>query len=174
MDVAYFQTDGQNDMELICNDGSVHNDGYCSPAAAELHTVDLPRQAFFMAQLAASPRLRTIGVDQVIAPLIAQAANDLTDLPDGDPRKLTGAQAAAVSSAQSYGSGWPFHHHHIHISLDWWSSADQSSGSSDGGSQTESGANQSMSAPGMPAVQMSTLRPARASLASAPSVPLRK
>jgi len=172
MDVAYFQTDGQNDIELVCNDGSVHNDGYCSPAAADVHIVDLPRQAFFMAQLVASPRLRVIGVDQVIAPLIAQAANVLAGLPDGDPQKISGAQAAAVASQQAYGSGWPFHHHHIHISLDWWSSADQSGGSSEG--QNESGGSQSMTAPGMPAVQMSTLRPARASLASAPSVPLSK
>jgi hypothetical protein len=25
----------------------------------------------------------------------------------------------AVIDSMAYGDGWPFHHHHIHLSLDW-------------------------------------------------------
>ncbi|RLB65378.1 MAG: hypothetical protein DRI90_02180 [Deltaproteobacteria bacterium] len=171
IDVAYFQTDGQNDMEIVCNDGSVHNDGFCSSAAATVHTVDLPRHAFFMAQLFASPRLRVVGVDQVIGPLIEQAADDLFNLAENDPQKISSAELAAFSSEMAYGSGWPFHHHHIHISLNWWSSADQSSGATSGPSDSDTQA--SMFAPGIEPVNVSELRPLRSKLAwPLPSVPL--
>lgn len=119
-DLAYFQTDGDNHAEIVCGDGSVHADGYCSDAAKTKHVVDLPRQAFFMAKLISNPRTRVIGVDQVLGPLIEQAASDLGALPAGDPKRLTSEEVSAFAGHVAYGSGWPYHHHHIHLSLKWW------------------------------------------------------
>lgn len=120
IDIAYFQTDGSNDGEIICGDGSQHADGYCSPAAAQKHIVDLEREAFFMAQLFSSSRTRVVGIDQVIAPLVADAAAALHALPDGDPRKINASQLAGFTGKMAYGPGWPYHHHHIHLSMKWW------------------------------------------------------
>jgi len=36
---------------------------------------------------------------------------------------ITQAQRDAFSSKMAYGSGWPFHHHHIHLSMKWWGTA---------------------------------------------------
>ncbi|WP_437631923.1 hypothetical protein [Sorangium sp. So ce854] len=120
IDIAYFQTDGSNDGEIICGDGSKHEDGYCSSAAKRKHIVDLERQAFFMARLFRSPRTRVIGVDKVIAPFLSKTAARLNALPARDPRRITDAELASFSDRMAYGSGWPYHHHHIHLSMDWW------------------------------------------------------
>jgi hypothetical protein len=121
IDISYFQTDGVNDGEIVCGDGSEHADGYCTNAATKSHKVDLPRQAFFMSKLFSSNRTRVIGTDQVLAPLIKDAAQKLVALPSGDARKLTAAEAASFDKRMASGSGWPYHHHHIHLSLKWWS-----------------------------------------------------
>lgn len=134
IDIAYFQTDGNNSAQIICGDGSTHGDGFCSSAATEKHIVDLPRQAYFMAHLLSSTRTRVIGVDQIIAPLIMKAAQDLNALDPGDPTYLTPAQLASFNGGMASGSGWPYHHHHIHLSMQWWAS-----GASDGGTQGEAG-----------------------------------
>ncbi len=81
IDIAYFQTDGANDGEIVCGDGVNHADGFCTAAAKTKNIVDLPRQAFFMAKLFASPRTRVVGTDTVLAPLIADAARALAALP---------------------------------------------------------------------------------------------
>jgi len=143
IDIAYFQTDGNNSAEIICGDGSQHADGFCSSAATTSHKVDLPRQAFFMAQLYASTRTRVIGVDQVIGPLIKDAATTLNQLPASDPQHITSSQLSAFNSGMAYGSGWPYHHHHIHLSLQWWTGQSQSSASQ----STDTGGEQSLFAP---------------------------
>lgn len=120
MDIAYFQTGQDNRARIVCNDGAQHADGFCTPAAKTSHTVDLPRQAFFMAKLFASPRTRVIGVDQVLAPLIGDAAKVLAALPPTDPQHITAQELAKFSSGMAFGGGWPFHHHHIHLSMQWW------------------------------------------------------
>ncbi|MBI4701014.1 MAG: PPC domain-containing protein [Deltaproteobacteria bacterium] len=123
-DLAYFQTDGSNAAQIVCGDGSTHADGYCSPAAKDKHIVDLEQQAFFMAQLYSSSRVRVIGIDKVIGPLVAEAAKQLAALPDGDPKKITTGELNGFSGKMAYGSGWPYHHHHIHVSLKWWTGND--------------------------------------------------
>lgn len=138
IDMAYFQTDGANNGQIICGDGSEHADGYCSPAAAQSHIVDLPREAYFMAQLYSSPRTRVIGVDKVIGPLLLAAAQELLALPAGHPHGITEAQYQGFIGKMSYGPGWPYHHHHIHLSLQWWPPAAQSGGPSAGLSMAES------------------------------------
>ncbi|WP_437951485.1 hypothetical protein WME98_12130 [Sorangium sp. So ce296] len=120
IDIAYFQTDGSNDGEIICGDGSKHEDGYCSSAAKRKHIVDLERQAFFMARLFRSARTRVVGVDKIIAPFLSKTAEKLNALPNSDPRKITNGELASFSDRMAYGEGWPYHHHHIHLSMDWW------------------------------------------------------
>ncbi|AUX46858.1 hypothetical protein SOCE26_083670 [Sorangium cellulosum] len=120
IDIAYFQTDGSNDGEIICGDGSRHEDGFCSSAAKRNHIVDLAREAFFMARLFRSPRTRVIGVDEVIAPFLAETAAALYRLPAGDPRKITRAELRSFDDRMASGAGWPYHHHHIHLSMSWW------------------------------------------------------
>jgi hypothetical protein len=121
IDIAYFQTDGSNNGQVICGDGTTEADAFCTPAAAQKHIVDLPRQAYFMAKLYDSPRTRVIGIDQVIGPIIQQAAQKLRDLPDGDPKKITDAEYQGFVGKLSWGTGWPYHQHHIHLSMRWWS-----------------------------------------------------
>ncbi|WP_437315166.1 hypothetical protein [Sorangium sp. So ce385] len=120
IDIAYFQTDGSNDGEIICGDGSKHEDGYCSSAAKRKHIVDLEREAFFMARLFRSARTRVIGVDKIIAPFLSKTAEKLNALPNSDPRKITDGELASFSDRMAYGDGWPYHHHHIHLSMTWW------------------------------------------------------
>jgi hypothetical protein len=125
IDIAYYTTLASsgtlayNEARIICdaNEGN-HNGSFCNPSAAQTHVVDLPRQVYFMAKLFESPRLRVIGVDQVIAPLLQQEA--ARQFQAGD---ITQAQRDAFSSKMAYGSGWPFHHHHIHLSMKWWGTA---------------------------------------------------
>lgn len=121
IDIAYFQTDGSNDGEVICGDGTTAADAYCTPEAAQTNIVDFPRQAFFMAKLYANPRTRVIGVDRVIGPLLQAAAKELRDLPAGDPRKITEAEYQGFLDRIAWGDGWPYHQHHIHLSMRWWS-----------------------------------------------------
>ncbi|MGK4002183.1 hypothetical protein WMF31_06130 [Sorangium sp. So ce1036] len=130
IDIAYFQTDGANNAEIICGDGSKHEDQYCSSAARRSHVVDLERQAFFMARLFRSPRTRVVGVDKVIAPFLSQTAAALSRLPKGDPRRITDSELASFSDRMAYGAGWPYHHHHIHLSMDWWPRALSDDGAS--------------------------------------------
>lgn len=120
IDIAYFQTDGSNNAEIVCGDGSRHEDGYCSAAAARRHFVDLERQAFFIAKLFSSERTRVVGVDKVLAPQILNTAAALRRLPRGNPKRISAAELASFSDRMAYGDGWPYHHHHIHLSMQWW------------------------------------------------------
>ena len=71
-----------------------------------------------MAKLYESSRIRVIGTDQVIGPLLQQEAARQQGL-----GWITLAQKNAFTSKLAYGSGWPLHLHHIHVSLQWWSAA---------------------------------------------------
>ncbi len=115
IDIAYYQTDGENDGAIVCGPNeNTNNDGYfCTSTNG--HIVDLPRTAYFMAILAQHPRLRVIGVDQLLAPLIEAAAKKLRD--DGD---ITAKMYTDLTGSLAYGDGWPFHHHHMHVSMRWW------------------------------------------------------
>jgi hypothetical protein len=137
IDIAYFQTDGNNSAEIICGDGAQHADGFCSPAATEKHFVDLPRQAYFMAQLFSSNRTRVIGVDKIIGPLLTTAAQALAALDPSHPQYISPSQLAKFGAGMAYGSGWPYHHHHIHVSLQWWTSGDYQAGPTAGTAGSE-------------------------------------
>ena len=78
--------------------------------------MDGPRTAFFMAMLAKHPRLRVIGVDTLLAPIIEQAGGALVS-----QGKISGSLLNTLKNKMAYGEGWPFHHHHMHVSMKWWS-----------------------------------------------------
>jgi hypothetical protein len=124
IDIAYYTTlasEGSlayNEARIICDANEGNQDGsYCNASAAQTHVVDLPRQVYFMAKLFESPRARVIGADRVIAPLLKTEAARQHNL-----GWITAAQRDAFTSGVASGNGWPFHHHHIHLSLEWWPS----------------------------------------------------
>ncbi len=145
MDLAYYQVGPNNSAKIVCGDGSKHADGFCSPAAVDKHTVDLERQAFFMAQMYKSSRVRVIGVDKILGPLIEDTATALSELPESDPKHISKALASTLKSKMAYGDGWPFHHHHIHLSLQWWTSGDY-----EGAANAADGANATSHSPFAP------------------------
>jgi hypothetical protein len=116
MDVAYYQ-EGETHSYVgnICGPGETNHDGYwCTSAAETGHLVDLERQAYFQVALARHPRLRVAGYDRVIGPLVQAEINRL----QGDGI-VTAAEASAAISTMTWGDGWPFHYHHVHISMEW-------------------------------------------------------
>ena len=121
IDVAYYQTGSDNSARIICDADDGSNDGYyCDPSAVDTHIVDLQRTTYFIAKLACLPdcnntRFRVAGVDHVIGPLIEETALQLNK--DGI---ISDEQYNNLSNMLAYGDGWPFHHHHIHLSFKWW------------------------------------------------------
>ena len=118
IDIAYYQKNGENSGKVVCAPNGGATDGYFCTSTTN-HIVDLPRTAYFMAKLAESPRMRVMGVDKLLAPLIEDALKDLKD-----SGAISASSYAKTKSAMAYGDGWPFHHHHIHVSLLWWSQRD--------------------------------------------------
>lgn len=134
IDIAYFTTLAggvlpYSQARIICGPGeNDNNDGsWCTPAAATGHVVDLPRQAYFMAKLMEHPRLRVIGADKVIAPLLVAEAQRQLEL-----GWITQTVRNKFNTKIASGDGWPFHHHHIHLSMNWWTSAKPGQGPVDG------------------------------------------
>jgi hypothetical protein len=116
IDIAYYQTIGDYSQgQVICDANGTSTDGYYCTSVAN-HVVDLPRTAYFLAMLAQSDRFRVAGADKLIAPLILEALEDL---------KTSGVISTQLfdktAGSIAYGDGWPFHHHHIHVSFKWWS-----------------------------------------------------
>ena len=107
IDIAYYQTGADNAGRPVCT-----NDGYF--CTGEPGLLDAPRSAYFLAMLMRSDHVRVIGVDPKIATAVFDAADELywdEVITWDDTRNLDGYLA--------YGSGWPFHHHHLHFSWDW-------------------------------------------------------
>jgi len=108
LDIAYYQNDGENNGQIVCpsNDGQ-----FCTGPPTLL---DAERTAFFMAKLLENPNIRVIGVDVMIGPEIEAAADAL---------EASGVISSSLRNQFDYdvtwGSGWPFHHHHMHVSWDW-------------------------------------------------------
>jgi len=114
IDVAYYQIGGDNSGKVVCDPYGGSTDGaFCT--SVQNHIVDLPRTAYFMAKIAVNPRFRVAGMDKLIAPLV---------LDELEKQKKAGTITATeyymASNGLAYGDGWPYHHHHIHVSFDWW------------------------------------------------------
>jgi hypothetical protein len=121
-DIAYYTTLAArgaieyNEARIVCDAAEGSNDGsYCDAGAAQTHVVDLPRQVYFMAKLYDHPRVRVIGADQVIGPLLEKEAER-----QYQAGMITRAERSGFDGKLAYGDGWPFHHHHIHVSMNWW------------------------------------------------------
>jgi len=115
IDLAYFAVDGVNQGRTICGpDGAnVTADGQqCTDAAAADHIVDLDRQVYLLARLFEHPRTRAIGIDPVIANVVFAHAQGMLDAGEISLEGYLGMQT-------QFGL-WPTHHHHIHLSMDWW------------------------------------------------------
>ena len=106
-DIAYYQTDGENNGQSVCPD-----DGqFCTSPP---NILDAERTAYYLAQLFTSPHVRVVGVDTMIAPMLFDAADDLVS-----SGQITSSQRTQFDYNLAYGSGWPFHQHHLHFSWDW-------------------------------------------------------
>jgi hypothetical protein len=102
IDTAYYQTDGDNNPQIICGDGSDtnyngrpgrYNDGYF--CTTEDNIVDIEQERQFIELLNMTGSLRVIGIDETLA-------DDLRG-------------AGPLGYGES--GGWAFHHHHTHISF---------------------------------------------------------
>ena len=125
IDVAYYQTGPDNSARVICDGEGGSHDGYhCDESSVDTHIVDLERTAYFLAKLACMPdcentRLRVVGVDQVIGPLLDKAALELKN-----SSIISEDEFINIYNRLAYGDGWPYHHHHIHLSFKWWEQAE--------------------------------------------------
>lgn len=114
IDVAYYQTADDNHARIVCDPtGSAHDGAYCTDV--DEHIVDIPRTAYFLAILARHERFRVAGVDRLIGPLIHDGVAELVA-----QGVLTAQDRLTLQSKIAYGPGWPYHHHHIHVSFAWW------------------------------------------------------
>ena len=107
MDLAYFQTSPDNHARPVCA-----NDGYF--CTTDVNSMDAEMTAYFFAKLYESPRIRVIGVDTKLADDLIVAADAL--LAEG---AITESERIKFEDRMAYGEGWPFHHHHFHLSLKW-------------------------------------------------------
>jgi hypothetical protein len=112
-DIAYYhnawtyggQTIGENRGNVVCaNDGS-----YCTQNSTVLQA---DKTAYFVAKLLESSLVRVIGFDTKLVPPIRAAAQTLYSA-----GAITQTVYNKFQSKMAYGSGWPFHHHHLHLSL---------------------------------------------------------
>jgi hypothetical protein len=121
IDLAYFQSDGRSNGQIICGDGSDNNpngrpgqfnDGYF--CTTDRNVVDVRRQVWFMAKLAESHRYRVLGIDQTLVEPFEKEARRLYEAGEIGLR-----QYRRITTGLGYGTegGWQFHHHHIHLSL---------------------------------------------------------
>jgi hypothetical protein len=119
-DVAYYQTDGDNDPHIVCGDGSdtnwngrpgTYNDGYFCTTNDNI--VDWERQLWWWVKLAETPLVRVFGIDQTFVNSFVDGIMDLEMRGEVTPAV---AQRALMIGYGANG-GWQFHHHHSHHSF---------------------------------------------------------
>jgi len=112
IDVAYYQNDGSNLEVSVCGSrDSANQDGsYCTSTNG--HIMDVPRTTRFLATLMLHPRLRVVGVDTMLYPLIMAEVERLNMAGE-----ITADQYTRLRAKIAYGEGWPYHFAHIHISM---------------------------------------------------------
>jgi hypothetical protein len=108
IDIAYYQDGEDNELRVVCP----QNDGYWCTGEPTL--LDARRTAYFMAKLFESDHIRVIGVDSAIVGPLVDAARELFE--DGD---IDEDSYDKFYDKLGYGEGWPFHHHHMHVSWTW-------------------------------------------------------
>jgi hypothetical protein len=89
--------------------------GVCNPGSETTHIVDLPRTAHFLAKLAASGRLRVVGIEATI-----EAAINAELLAQKNASTITAAEYSAITAriaTANDNSSWVWHFHHLHASF---------------------------------------------------------
>ena len=119
MDIAYFMNEvagANNYLKPICEHTIGGADQYHCVNAPNL--LDVWRNALFLGALQTSDRLRVIGVDGKVGPLMGDALLTLCDQ-GWIPEEGCGWSAWAFTYEETdQGKGWyHFHHHHQHVSL---------------------------------------------------------
>ncbi len=116
VDIAYYQKGTPNNyLRPVCPHSSGGKEAYHCTATPNL--LDVPRTTLFIAKLLESSRVRVIGVDGQIGPLVKAEAQKLQS-----KGLITAASTAALSKKVAYETtntkmGWYyFHHHHLHLS----------------------------------------------------------
>jgi hypothetical protein len=116
MDIAYYQRGApDNRLRPVCPHTSGGQDQYhCTGAPTDL---DVDRTALFVGALLTSSRVRVIGVDGQVGPLVEGAMTKLCQR--GTLPAAACANAARIAyEVTNQGRGWyQFHHHHLHVSL---------------------------------------------------------
>ena len=117
IDIAYYQLDTTNGhLRAICESriGGVDQFHCVAPP----NTLDVWRTALFVGILMEHPRLRVIGVDGQVGPLLVQTINQLIQagwLPSTVAAKV---QQKLAYETSDQGLGWYyFHHQYMHISF---------------------------------------------------------
>ena len=116
IDIAYYQTGQPNNyLRPVCQHSSGGKEQY--HCTAKPNILDVPRTTLFIAKLLESSRVRVIGVDGQIGPLLKAQAQKLAS-----QGLITSSAASAFSNKLAYEvtdtkMGWyRFHHHHLHLS----------------------------------------------------------
>jgi hypothetical protein len=121
IDIAYYSLSPGNEGKVVCP----QNDGYwCTGPASDL---DVDRTTFFLAKLMDNMNVRVTGVDTAVAERVAPRAAELEE--EG---LITREQRQRVQGLMAYGDGWPFHHHHIHLSWQWEDGHEERDGGAEG------------------------------------------
>jgi hypothetical protein len=117
MDVAYYQvTSPNNYLRPICPYVQNGTDQYHCVGAP--NNLDVWRDALFLGALFTSSRVRVIGVDGKVGPLVLQAMATLCANNWLPQSACTTARSKLAYEETDMGRGWfQFHHHHQHISL---------------------------------------------------------
>jgi hypothetical protein len=116
MDIAYYQVGTQNNhLRAVCDHYLGSRDAYhCVGTPSRL---DVRRTALFIALLHDSPRLRVIGVDGQVGPLVDAEIDGLCERGVIDGPACSSGRSIAWETTDR-GQGWyRFHHHHLHVSL---------------------------------------------------------
>jgi len=116
VDLAYYQTGQPNNyLRPVCPHSSGGKEAY--HCTGKPNILDVPRTTLFIAKMLESSRVRVIGVDGQIGPLLKAQVAQLKS-----KGMITTAAASAFSSKVAYETtntkmGWYyFHHHHMHLS----------------------------------------------------------
>ncbi|MCB9558571.1 MAG: hypothetical protein H6707_20810 [Deltaproteobacteria bacterium] len=117
IDIAYYQIGQQNNwLRPVCEHAINGVDQYHCVSAPSI--LDIERHALFIGKLMESPRVRVIGVDGKVGPLIRAEAQKLHSqglITTAALNKINGYQLAFEQT--DTGQGWfQFHHHHTHLS----------------------------------------------------------
>jgi len=116
MDIAYYQVGTvDNKLRAVCEHVTGGQDQYHCTGAPTL--LDVWRTALFIGSLHAQSRLRVIGVDGKVGPLVEAAIPQLCDAGWLSGSVCTQGPKLAYEE-ENEGFGWyHFHHHHLHVSI---------------------------------------------------------